>query len=156
MKKTRFITEAAIIGALYAVLTIILAPISYGQVQFRISEALTILPLFTPAAIPGLFVGCIIANFFSPLGWVDVVFGASASLIAAYLTYKMPMRILAPLPPVLANGVIIGFELYYVYSLPLVPSMLWVALGELVICYGLGYPLILVLDKIKGRVFVRS
>ena len=85
-KRTRFIVEAAILAAIYAVITIILAPISYGQIQVRISEALTILPYFTPAAIPGLFVGCIVSNIFGGGGLIDIVFGSLATLIAAILS----------------------------------------------------------------------
>ena len=93
--KTNFIVKSAFIGALYAVLTIALGPISFGNlgIEFRISEALTILPIFTFSAVPGLFCGCIIANligmWFSGLGMVDVVFGSLATLIAAFLSYSL-------------------------------------------------------------------
>lgn len=156
MRRTRFITEAAAIGALYAALTILFAPISYGQIQVRVSEALTILPVFTPAAIPGLFVGCVLANLVWGAGIIDVVFGSLATLLAAAVTYFMPRRWLAPLPPVIFNGVVIGFVLYYVYQLPLFVSMLWVAAGEAVACYGLGYILMLQLEKYGDRIFKRS
>ena len=154
MKKTRFLTEAAVIAALYATLTIFLMPLSYGQMQIRISEILTILPFFTPAAIPGLFIGCIVANFFSSLGFVDIVFGSLATLIAAILTYKMPKK-LVPLPPVIVNALIVGFELYYITGAPLIASILWVGLGEAIACYGLGYPVLLQIDKYKEKIFRR-
>lgn len=150
---TKFITRAAVIAALYVVLTLTLSFNPYKDLQLRISEALTILPFFTPAAIPGLVVGCAIANLFSPLGWVDIVFGSSASLIAALLTYKTSKKYLAPLPPILVNAVIIGLELYFVLDLPLVASMGWVALGQTIACYGLGYPLLLLLSKHKESLF---
>ena len=85
--KTKYLAEAAVIAAIYALLTIVLAPISYGAVQVRISEALTVLPFFTPAAVPGLFVGCIAANIMSPYGLADLIFGSAASLIGAIGSY---------------------------------------------------------------------
>ena len=85
-KGTQFLTEAAVIGAIYVVLTLLFAPLSYGEIQIRFSEALTILPFFTPAAIPGLFVGCIIANLFGGAIPVDIIFGSIATLIGAVFT----------------------------------------------------------------------
>ncbi len=153
MNRNRYWVHAAFIAAVYAVLTIAFAPLSYGQIQVRFAEALTVLPFFTPAAIPGLFVGCIVANFFGPGGMIDVVFGSAASLIAAYLSYKMPAKWLVPLPPVIINGIIIGYMLNYLYQLPLLVTMGWVALGQLLSCYLIGYPLLLLLEKYKGKIF---
>ncbi|WP_129595841.1 QueT transporter family protein [Anaerophilus nitritogenes] len=155
MKKTNYIVQAAFIAAIYAALTILFAPISYGQIQVRISESLTILPMFTPAAIPGLFVGCILANIYGGGGLVDIIFGSLATLLAAYLSYKMPKKFLVPIPPVIVNGIVIGFVLRYLYGLPLLITMGWVTLGQLIACYGLGYPLILTLDKYKDKIFKR-
>jgi uncharacterized membrane protein len=155
MNKARFIAEAAVIGAIYAVLTIALAPISYGPLQVRVSEALTVLPMFTPAAIPGLFVGCLVANIFGGNGIIDIVFGSLATLIAAGLSYRMKSKLLVPFPPVLVNAVVIGYVISYLYDLPLVVSMLWVGLGQLIACYGLGYPFILLLEKNRDRIFRR-
>ena len=153
--KTKYLAEAAVIAAIYALLTIVLAPISYGAVQVRISEALTVLPFFTPAAVPGLFVGCIAANIMSPYGLADLIFGSAASLIGAigsYLLRKKPL--LVPLAPVISNVIIVGAMLYYVYEvpLPLIVQMLYVALGEVVACYAIGYPLMKYLNKYK-RIF---
>jgi Predicted membrane protein len=153
--KAKYITEVAVIAGLYATLTIIFMPISYGQIQVRISEVLTILPFFTTAAIPGLFIGCIVANFFGGIGIIDIVFGSLATLLAAFLTYKMPKKILAPLPPVIVNGVIVGFELYFISGAPLVATILWVGLGEALACYALGYPVLLQLERYKHRLFKR-
>jgi uncharacterized membrane protein len=153
MKEAKFIAQASVIAALYAALTIALAPISYGQIQVRVSEVFTILPFFTPDAIPGLFVGCIIANIFGGGGLPDILFGSLATLLAAYLTYKMPKRFLAPLPPVVVNGIVVGFVLNYLYKVPLLITIGWVALGELIVCYALGLPLLMQLDKYKGRIF---
>ena len=153
MNRNRYLVHAAFIAAVYAVLTIAFAPLSYGQVQVRFAEALTILPFFTPAAIPGLFVGCIVANFFGPGGIIDVIFGSAATLIAAYLSYKMPAKLLVPLPPVIINGIIIGYMLNYLYQLRLLITIGWVALGQLIACYFIGYPLLLLLEKYKDRIF---
>lgn len=154
MNKTKFIIQAAIIGALYAAVTILLAPFSYGIMQVRVSEALTILPFFTPAAIPGLFVGCIVANYLGGYGLLDIALGSLATLLAAFLTYKIRNKALAPLPPVITNALIIGPMLYYILgAFPLYACIGWVALGELIACYGLGYPLLKYLEKNKSKIF---
>ena len=155
MNKTRLLTEAAVIAAVYAVLTIVI-PMSSGQIQVRVSEALTVLPAFTPAAIPGLFAGCLIANFFVGNGPVDVVFGSLATLVAAFLSYKMPKKWLVPLPPVIINAVVVAFVLNYVIKAPLLLTMFWVALGEVIACYGLGLPLLLQLEKHRDKIFKRN
>ena len=150
MQKSRsynYWTRAAMIGAIYVVLTLVFAPISYGMIQVRISEALMVLPFFTPAAIPGLFVGCLIANIFGGLGMPDIVFGSLATLLSAYLVSKINNKYLVPLPPILINAVVIGFVLHYVLALPLIMTMLWVGLGQILACYGLGLPLLLFLEK---------
>lgn len=149
---TRFLTQAAVIAALYAALTLTLSFMAYKDLQIRVAEALTILPFFTPAAIPGLAIGCAIANIFSPLGPIDIVVGGIASFMAAFLSYKMPQKWLVPVPPIILNGVIVGLELYLIADLPLLPSMGWVALGEIIACFGLGYPLLLLLEKNGDRV----
>ena len=163
MKKTntRFLAEAGLIAALYAVATYVCAlwGIAYGEVQFRFSEALTILPLFTPAAIPGLTIGCFLANLSSPYGIIDVLCGTAATLIAAIaVRASRQIRIkniawLAPIFPVLSNALIVGLEISW-----FVPEGLsWagfsaaavsVGLGELVICYGLGLPLSIALNRL--------
>jgi uncharacterized membrane protein len=152
MKNTRYLVQAAIIAAIYASLTIVLMPLSYGVMQVRVSEALTILPAFTPAAIPGLFVGCLVANIVGPYGVMDMVLGSIATLLAALCSYRLRDRQwLVPLPPVIANGLIIGAMLHYAYGLPvsLPACILWVALGEALACYGIGFPLMKYLNKRK-------
>lgn len=153
MKKTKFLVQAAIIAAIYATLTIALMPFSYNIMQVRVSEALTILPFFTPAAIPGLFIGCIISNIMGGLGLLDIVIGSSATLLSAIVTYKIKKRILAPLPPVVFNGIIIGVMLSYILNAPILVSIGWVSLGQLIACYGLGYPLLRGLEKYKEKIF---
>ncbi|HEX3027084.1 MAG TPA: QueT transporter family protein [Clostridia bacterium] len=152
-QKNKFIAMAAAIAAIYCVLTLVFAPISFREIQFRISEIMTVLPFFTPAAIPGLFVGCVLANIASPLGPIDMAVGGAASLIAAYLTRKMPNKALAPLPPVIVNGIFVGVELHLIYKLPLLLTMLYVALGEAAVCYLLGLPFLFALEKLKGKLF---
>lgn len=157
----RQITLAAAVAAIYAVLTVTLPIPQYGLMQIRFAEALTVLPFYFPFAVPGLFVGCVIANLFSPLGIVDVICGSTATLIAALLTSRMKNPLLAPLPPVVCNGVIVGAELTFLgfgYSSTLSPTAfaitgLFVAFGELVACGILGGLLLLVLPKIS---FFRS
>ena len=145
--------QAALIGAIYATITIAFAPISYGQLQVRISEALTILPFFTPAAIPGLFIGCIVANIYGGQGMIDIVLGSMATLIAAFLSHRMPRKWMVPIPPIVVNAIVVGFILNYLYQVPLPVAMGWVGLGQLIACYLLGYPLMLVLEKYKTVLF---
>ncbi|MDR1875425.1 MAG: QueT transporter family protein [Synergistaceae bacterium] len=142
----RRVATGAMIAAVYAAVTMLLAPISYGPVQFRVSEALTLLPFYLPEAIPGLFIGCVLANFLSAWGVADVLVGGSATLLAAYLTRKMPRLWLAALPPVLVNMVFIGALLHVLASVPLWSTMLYVGLGQAGACYLLGYPLMRALE----------
>ena len=156
---TKSLSHAGIIAALYAALTILLAPISYGVIQCRVSEALSVLPVFTGAAVPGLFLGCLIANLLVGAPIYDVLFGSLATLLAAactrYLAAKHAPRALLPLPSVLFNAVIIGWLLVTVYgvNVPLPLSMLYVGIGQAVACYGLGLPLMFVLEKKMPQLF---
>ena len=145
MKKNRTtalqLAQGAAIAALYVVLTLIFAPISFGEMQVRISEALTILPLFTPAAIPGLFLGCVLANLLGGAVIWDVIFGSLATLIGAAVGYLLRRnRWLVPLPAVLSNAIIVPFVLRYGYgvTLPIPLMMVYVAVGEILSCYVLG------------------
>mgnify|MGYP001480149136 CR=1 FL=1 len=149
----RKVAIVGVIASVYTVLTVAFAPISYGFVQFRVSEVMTILPFLTPLAIPGLFIGAFFANWWSLLGVVDVVFGSLASLIAAYFTYKMPSKWLAPLPPVLVNAVIIGtvWGLAAPGEVGIIAAMIYVGIGQLVICYGLGLPVLHLLLRRLGQ-----
>lgn len=155
-KSTLFLTEAAIIGAIYVVITLLFAPVSFGEVQIRISEALTILPYFTPAAVPGLFVGCIIANLFGGALPADILFGSLATLIGAVFTYKLRRnKYLAPIPPIMANTIIIPFVLQYCYgiNLPLPILMLTIGAGEIVSCGIFGMILLNTLSKYRNHIF---
>ncbi|MCK5758688.1 MAG: QueT transporter family protein [Clostridiales bacterium] len=148
-----FISRAAVIGALYAALTLALAPISFGLIQFRIAEALTVLAFYTPAAVPGLFIGCLMANIVGGLGIVDIIFGSLATLIAAYMTYKIKNKFLAPLPPVLINALVVGPIVAFYVAVPFYLGMLYVGLGQLVVCYILGLPLLIALKPHSERLF---
>jgi uncharacterized membrane protein len=154
----RGLTRAALLAALYAALTVALAPLSYGPYfQLRVAEALTVLPYVTPAAVPALFVGCLIANVFGGLGIYDIALGSLATLLAALLTWRMPRPFLAPLPPVVINAVVVGAYLSFLTGASPLVTMGYVGLGEFLACYGLGYPLLLVvLRNEKLRQLVRG
>ena len=144
---TRYLCLSAAIAALYAALTLALPVLSYGAWQCRISEALTLLPMLFPQAVPGLFVGCVVANLLSPVGVWDVLFGSLATLVAAVGTRFLRRKpILAAACPVLANGVIVGATLSVVYTLPLWLTMLQVAAGE-ALAVALGFVLLPALKK---------
>ena len=157
-KKALFITQAAMIAALYVVLTVFINAfnLASGAIQVRISEALTVLPFFTPAAIPGLFIGCLISNIVTGcLPW-DVVFGSMATLIGALGTYALrKYKLLAPIPPILANALIVPIILIKVYA---VPDAYWfllltVGAGEVISCGILGMILLFALNKYRDKIF---
>ena len=151
-KSTLWLTQGAIIAAMYVALTIVFVPISYGAIQLRIAEVLTILPMFTSSAIPGLFIGCVLANLLGGAVLLDVVFGSLATLIGAALGWMLRKnRWLVPIPAVLANALIIPFVLRYGYAvdMPLWLMMLTVGAGEVGGCYILGELLASVLLKRK-------
>lgn len=158
-KSTRYIVTGAIIAALYIALTYVSNAfgLAYGPIQFRVSEVLSILPVFTPAAIPGLTIGCLVSNIFS-FNMADMLFGTLATLLAAILTrlfrnvkfFSLPL--LSLLPPVLINAVIVGAEIAVLSSnsaiFPL--SALEVGLGQAAVCFLLGIPFYLALKNRKN------
>ena len=156
-KSTLIITQGAVIAALYVALTYVFAPISFREVQVRIAEALTILPVFTPAAVPGLFIGCILGNIVGGGLIPDVIFGSLATLIGAVFTrmLRKTSPFLAPIPPILSNTVIVPFVLKYAYliDLPIPLMMLTVCLGEVISCGVLGLLLYFALYKKKDAIF---
>ncbi|MDO4559583.1 MAG: QueT transporter family protein [bacterium] len=152
MKNKRFFTPhrialSAMIAALYTGLTFVLAPISFGPVQFRVSEALTLLPFCLPEAVPGLFVGCLISNMLGGFGITDIILGSAATLAAAWVTAKMPNVWLAALPPVVINAVVVGAYIALLSSTPVIWSMLYIGASQAVICYAIGIPLILYIKR---------
>lgn len=144
--------KMAMIGAtaaIYAVLTVAMAPISYGAVQLRLSEVMTLLAFVDPVFIPGLVLGNFIANLFSPFGLPDVVFGTLATFIAVFMMSKMKSMLIASFWPTIANGLIIGLELAIFTGAPFISTALYVALGEFLVVTVLGYPVFKVVMKNK-------
>lgn len=152
MLKTKYIAKASLIAAIYVVLTVILGEFSYGPVQFRIAEALAILPLVEPSAILGVTIGCMISNIFGGYGPIDIFGGSFVTLIAAIITSKMPNKILAALPPIILNGLIISIWVSKMSGLPYLPIAFNIALGEAAAVGILGLIFLSAYDKyIKKR-----
>lgn len=152
-KMLLYMCQTAMIAGIYAALTIVLAPISFNFIQVRIAEALCILPLFTNAAVPGLFLGCLIGNFFGGAVLTDVFFGSLATLIGAAGGYILRFnRWLVPLPTVVSNTIIIPFILKYGYEadIPLYMSATCIFIGEMISSYLLGEILCSLLLKQKS------
>ncbi len=154
----RRLTAGALIAAAYTALSLALAPLSFGYSQIRVSEALTLLPLFSPSAVWGVTLGCAITNAVGAamgvnFGVADVLLGTLATLAAALLTARLDkprfkgLPILAPLPPVLLNALVVGAELWYFTSAPLALCVGGVALGQAISCYGLGLLLVRALER---------
>ena len=162
-KKVLFLTQAAMIAAVYVVLTTIFAAFSFGEIQVRISEALTILPLFTPAAIPGLFVGCLVGNILGGAVLPDIIFGSIATLIGAFGTWKLrgirtkghDLPLASVIPPIASNTVIIPFVLRFGYGInaPIPFMMLTVGIGEVISCGILGLLLYGALRNYSKKIF---
>ena len=166
-KHILFICQAGIIAALYAVLTLVSAAFGLAshEIQVRISEALSVLPLFTPAAIPGLTLGCIVSNLVTGCMPLDVVFGSVATLLGAIFAFLIGiaagktdstfLKVLVPFPNVISNALIVPWVLKLVYHIEgAVPYfMLTVGIGELISGVILGLPLLFVLDKRKNHIF---
>ena len=152
-KTIYFMVHGAAIAAVYTVLTMVFAPISFGPVQFRVSEALCILPFFTPAAVPGLFLGCFLSNLLCGSAMLDVVFGSIATLIGALGSYRLRRTMWAVcIPPIVSNTVIIPWVLRYAYgSADLIPvAMLTVGIGEILAIGVLGNMLLMMLKRYGG------
>ena len=156
-KNALYLSQAAMIAAIYVALTYAFAPISFSEIQIRIAEALTILPVFTPAAIPGLFVGCILGNTLSGALIPDIFFGSIATLAGAFFTWKLRKAnpFLAPVPPIVANTVVVPFVLRYAYEvdLPIPFMMLTVGVGEILSCGVLGMLLYYALRGHSEKIF---
>lgn len=155
-QSTLNITRAAIIAALYVLLTYLSYSfgLSSGAIQIRLSEILTILPAFTVSAIPGLFIGCLLSNLLTGATLLDIIFGSIATLLGALGTYLIGKKnkYLAPLPPVIANTAIIPFVLHFSYNLnPIYLFFLTVFAGEFISCYLLGVPFYIFMKKNSHR-----
>jgi len=149
-----FVTQAAVIAAMYVVLTFVSSSLGLasGEIQIRLSEMLCILPAFTPAAIPGLFLGCLLSNLLTGCTIIDIVFGSLATLIAAVLSYQLRNHkypLLVTVPPVIANMIVVPFILRFSYGVPLpIPVMMaTVGIGEVISVMVLGSVLYFALDK---------
>lgn len=155
--KVRFIVNAAVIAALYVVLTLLANALGLANyaIQVRFSEALTILPFFTVAAIPGISIGCLLSNIITGCALPDIIFGTVASLLGAAGTYALRRnKWLAPLPPIIANTVIVPFILKYAYGIePIWFSFLTVGAGEIISCGILGLLLLNALLKYRHLLF---
>ena len=154
LMSTHALARGAVIAALYTALTLLLAPLSYGEVQIRFSEALTLLPLLMPEAVPALFVGCLLSNILGGCTIFDIVFGSLATLLAALCTRRLRAHFwLAALMPVLFNGLVVGAVVHYCYSpvIPLPLCMLSVAAGEAVSCLVAGPLFIRVMRKLPAQ-----
>jgi uncharacterized membrane protein len=146
---SRFLVRAAVYAALYAALTLApgLSALAYGQVQFRVSEALMVFACFDPAAVAGLTVGCALANLGSPMMPVDVVVGSLLTLVAAGVMYAVGPRVAALAAPVVVNAFGVAGMLALVLDLPYWASALWVGLGEATVLFTLGLALLLVVRR---------
>jgi len=165
MKKFSLLTivRIALVGATYAAITIVLAPISYGPLQVRVAEALTVLPFLEPSLAWGLFIGCMGANIYGGLGLWDIFGGSFLTLIAAFLTSRMPRPWLAPLPPVLINALGVSAYLHLLITspqidLPLLQNLspywlfvITIGIGEFIAAYVFGLPLLFILMR-RGKV----
>ena len=156
LSSPQLLVQAAVIAAIYIVLTMIFAPISFGPVQFRISEILCILPFFTFAAVPGLFLGCLLSNLLCGAAALDIVFGSLATLIGAIGSRMLrKYKWAVCLPPILSNVVIIPWVLRYAYGSPdmIGYAMVTVGIGEILAIGVLGNLLLSVLSLYKGQLF---
>lgn len=157
-KKIMYLSQAAMIAALYVVLTLLANALGLANyaIQVRFSEALTILPFFTPAAIPGLTIGCLLSNIFTGCAPLDILFGTLATLIGALGTYALRrFEWLAPLPPILANTIIVPWVLRFAYDIPdAIPYLMaTVGAGELISCGLIGMLLLRSLKQIRKNIF---
>lgn len=144
MKKfftTKNLAKTAMIATIYGVVTWAFSFVSYGPIQFRVTEVMVLLAFIDYAYIPGLVLGCVLANLFSPFGIVDVILGSSATLIAAVLISKTKNLLLATIWPSITNGLIVGLELYFMVHTPFLINFGEVALGEFVVVTCIGYPM---------------
>ena len=123
----------AMIAGVYAVLTLAISPIAYSEIQFRLSEIIVFLAFYNRRYIPGLTIGCIIANLFSPMGMLDLVFGTLSTIIVCITMYLIKNRYLAAGAGAIITGMIIGAELWYAFNIPYVINAIYVAVGELIV-----------------------
>lgn len=144
---TKVLVRAGIIAAVYVVLTMVLTPISFQAIQFRVSEALTVLPILFPEAVPALFVGVLVSNILGGVGLIDIIGGSLTTLIAAYVTYRYRKSIIAYLSPIILNAFLISAYLHAIFDLPYWLTVLSIGISEAVVVFAIGYPLVQFLQK---------
>ena len=154
--KLRYMIRAAIIASVYAAVTYLFRPISYGVIQVRVSEALTLLPLIESAAIPGLFIGCLIANILGGMGLWDIYLGSLITLVSAYITSKMPNPVLGALPPIVFSAIGVAFYLSLLFDVPYQAAALYIGVGQLVSVAGVGIPLYYFIQKTSLKDFFKK
>ncbi|NLZ54685.1 MAG: QueT transporter family protein [Thermoanaerobacteraceae bacterium] len=145
--KANYLARAAVIAAIYSLITYLFKPISYGMIQVRVSEALTLLPLIESSAIPGLFIGCLIANILGGMGPWDIYLGSIITLIAACITAKMPGPVLGSLPPIILNALGVSYYLSIIYDVPYLLTALYIGLGQAISVGGLGISLFYLIQR---------
>lgn len=143
------ITRGFFVAAVYFVLAMVFEPIHFEFLQFRIAESLALLPFLWPEAVPGLFLGSLVANYYTGTGMMDLTLASTATLFAAILTGFAKNYLLAALAPVAVNGLILGLCMSYVTGIPKLTSILYAAAGEAVVCFTLGIPIISLLGLIR-------
>ena len=152
---TKQLVRGAVIAALYAALTLVLQPVSFSGLQFRVSEVLTVLPFIMPEAVPGLTIGCLLANWLGGSTIFDIIFGTLATFLAATVTSKIKHMWLAPLPAVIFNGAIVGLVvtmMTYDFSwLAYATIGLSIAGSEFVICYCFGVPFLVMVNGLAAK-----
>lgn len=154
-KNISFLVQAAMIAAIYVVLVLVFQPISISYIQVRIAEALTVLPFFTPAAIPGVTIGCLLGNLLTGCDILDIIFGSLATLVGALGSYSLrKCKFLVPLPPIIANTIVIPWILRFAYgeamSIPFM--MMTIGIGEVLSCGVLGLTLLFALSHYQSKV----
>lgn len=153
------IARAAAVAAMYVLLTFVFQTFSFGAIQFRVSEALMLLPVAADFAVPGLFIGCLIANLICGGVWYDIVIGSIATLIAAILVRRLRAKTwVAAAMPAIVNGIMVGPVVYFAYVSGtgfgvLISTIATVALGEIAVCYALGVPMLHLLKRLPAQVF---
>jgi len=148
----KMMARAGVIAALYIIVTFLLQAISFGPIQLRVAEVLTVLPILYLEAVPGVFVGVLIANIFGGLGMVDIVLGSGISLLAAYITFRFRHSFVAYLSPVLLNSFLVSAYLHLLFEWPYWLNVISISVSQAIVILGLGYPLIQYLKKLKNRV----
>ncbi|WP_350344107.1 QueT transporter family protein [Proteinivorax tanatarense] len=147
MFSTKGLAMGGMVAAIYIVLTAPFAQFTMGPIQFRIAEALTVLPIIMPQSIIGLFVGCFLANLLAGAHILDILGGSLITLIAAILTYNFRKSKIAYTFPIVLNAIFIPLILYFAFTVPFLPTVLSIFVSQTIIILGLGIPLVQILKK---------